>query len=337
MMDRDLPTPADFADASSAAIAACEGLGLRETAQRLAGDGLTGVVAAEEFGGLDLPFDYAVPLLSAAGSALLTFPLLETLIASRLLQASPAAASDIVAGQSLVTIAWTGTAQVKETDGALQISGIVGNASRADECDVAIVRTQDGGAVLVSLDAVKVAALGGLDQDRPSCQLTLDNVRVAAENRITAEKWLAVEADAWLGFAALLLGGAQTCLDMAEEHANTRVQFGKALSANQAMRHLLARQKLQLEGIRNILDSCFLAEGTADLARRKATFVAAGDNAIAIIEKAIQVHGGMGFTWEVPLHRYLRWAHAMRFQGDTDAVLLSLADGIINQHGGQAA
>lgn len=331
MMDRDLPAPADFADAAKAAIAACEGLDLRQTAQRLAGDGLTGVIASEAVGGLGLPFDYAVPLLSAAGAALLTFPLLETLAASRLLEALPEAAGAVVGGEQLVTVAWTGTVDAKPDGDALLVSGVVGNAVRADACDVAIVRLADGGAVLVPLDGVTVDGLEGLDQDRPVSQLTLSAVRVPAQNRIAADVWSAVEADLWLGFAALLLGGAGACLDMAQEHANTRVQFGKALSANQAIRHQLARQKLQLEAIRATIASCFLAEGgTADLTRRKAAFATASENAVAIIERSIQIHGGMGFTWEVPLHRYLRWARALQAQGDSDGVLLSLAGQLID-------
>ncbi|MGB3500610.1 MAG: acyl-CoA dehydrogenase family protein [Mesorhizobium sp.] len=334
MMDRDLPAPQEFADAARAAIAACEGLGIRETAQRLAGDGLAGAIADEAVGGLGLPFDYAVPLLAAAGSSLLTFPLLETLVASRLL---PDVAADIAAGKTVVTIAWNGELAVTGQGEALRVSGIIGNASRADECDFVIARLSDGGAALLPLKDTELHLLPGLDQERPLYQVTVADRLVPAVNLVSAEEWATAEADVWLGFAAICLGAAQTCLDMAQEHANTRAQFGKALSANQAMRHLLARQKLLLEGMRNVLDSCFLEQGTADLARRKAAFAAAAENAIAIIEKSIQVHGGMGFTWEVPLHRYLRWVRSIQAQGDVDAVLLSLADAVIGEQNSQAA
>lgn len=337
-MALELPAPADFADAAKAAIVACSGLGIRDVAERLSGDGLTGVIAPEAIGGLDLSFEYAVPVLTVAGASNLTFPLLETLVASRLLKDQlTAIAADIVAGTSLVTIAWTGMAEAILDGETLIVNGVVSNAIRADECDFALIRLVDGGAILLPLDSVKVEVVTGLDQDRPSSQLLVQAVKVPAEHRLSPEAWNEVEADIWLGFASLLLGGAEACLDMAQEHANTRVQFGKALSANQAIRHQLARQKLQLEAIRNIIRSCFLAEGTADIARHKAAFVVAAENTVAIIERSIQIYGGMGFTWEVPLHRYLRWARALQQQGDSDGVMLSLAGQIINESGVAAA
>src|SRR4051812_9784896 len=78
--------PDEFAATAARAVTACAGLDLREQAQNLAGDGLLGVVADEEVGGLALPLGFAVPVIAAAHSGLLAFPLLETILVGRLLQ-----------------------------------------------------------------------------------------------------------------------------------------------------------------------------------------------------------------------------------------------------------
>src|SRR5262245_6715567 len=80
--------PDEFAATAARAVTACAGLDLREQAQKLAGDGLLGVIADEEVGGLSLSLDFAVPVIAAAHSGLLAFPLLETVLVGRLLQSS---------------------------------------------------------------------------------------------------------------------------------------------------------------------------------------------------------------------------------------------------------
>ena len=101
-------------------------------------------------------------------------------------------------------------------------------------------------------------------------------------------------------------------------HAVTnRRQFGRPLAAFQAMRHLLARQKLALEGIRGALTRAAAADA-APIARQ-AAFLAAAALGPQIAEAAIQAHGGMGFTWDIPLHRYLRRIRSLEAQGEARA------------------
>src|SRR5262245_30645225 len=97
--------PAEFAATAARAVVSCAGLDVRAQARNLADDGLLGVIADEEVGGLALPLGFAVPVIAAAHSGLLGFPLLETLLTGRLLQqAQPNLASMIVSGATLATI-----------------------------------------------------------------------------------------------------------------------------------------------------------------------------------------------------------------------------------------
>jgi alkylation response protein AidB-like acyl-CoA dehydrogenase len=118
------------------------------------------------------------------------------------------------------------------------------------------------------------------------------------------------------------------CLTLAQEHASTRRQFGRALSYNQAIRHALARQKLGLEGIRHAITRSVGDEAGA--LQRDAAFLAAGVYGSVISEGALQIHGGMGFTWDVPVHRHLRRVRALQAQGDSSATLAAFGRRYIN-------
>ena len=98
--------PSEFAVTAARAMADCAALGSREQAKHLANDGLLGVIASQDVGGLDLPLAFAVPVVAAAGSGLLGFPLMEALLLGRALQdALPRAAEAVVAGDMMATIA----------------------------------------------------------------------------------------------------------------------------------------------------------------------------------------------------------------------------------------
>ena len=119
--------------------------------------------------------------------------------------------------------------------------------------------------------------------------------------------------------AAAILGSAEACLALAQEHASTRRQFGHALSYNQAIRHALARQKLGLESIRHAITRSLSDDGGP--VQRDVAFLAAATYGSAISEGALQIHGGMGFTWDVPVHRHLRRIRTLQAQGDASGLI----------------
>lgn len=316
MTDHDL-TPDDFTDTARAVMDACAGAG--STAARmslLAEAGLTGILAPEAAGGMDLPLGFAVPVLAAAGRGFLAAPLLETMLLARAFAGvDDAVAGDLAAGTTCATIAWSGA-----FDGT---TGLVGAAPLAGECDRVLVFRTDGTAVLVSKgEGVEVAEAATLDVDRPEGNIRLSR---AAGPELPAERVAQLTAEAQVLRAALILGAAEDCLDRASAYAQERVQFGKPLSAYQAIQHSLARDCLAVETIRNSIARSLSPHCATPAAAARATFVGAARLGSRVAESAIQVHGGMGFTWDVPLHRHLRMIKTLAAQGGAADLLEAVA------------
>lgn len=317
--------PSEFAVTAARAVADCAALGPREQAKHLANDGLLGVIASEQVGGLDLPLAFAVPVVAAAGSGLLGFPLMEALLLSRALQeALPRAAEAVVSGEMLATIAWQGSVTAEREGESVVLDGYVARAACARDADTLLVRLITGSAVLVPTESegLIVEDAAGLDLNVPEHAVRLQGVTVPVASVVPESAWTALCSDANVLRAAAILGSVETCLAMAQEHASTRRQFGRALSYNQALRHSLARQKLALEGIRHAITRSVSHEAGA--LERDAVFLAASSYGCAIGEGALQVHGGMGFTWDVPVHRHLRRVRALQAQGNASEGLAAL-------------
>ncbi|WP_426954342.1 acyl-CoA dehydrogenase family protein [Muricoccus radiodurans] len=314
--------PAEFADSAARAVAACAALDPAGRAARLAEDGLLGVLAGEEVGGLALEPRFAVPILQAAGAGDLAFPLLETLLLARHLAGpAPDIAAALIAGEVRGTIAWAGTAHP-------DLTGTVGRAPMARGADWVLVRVADGAALLPAASLTLSDAIG-LDETVPEQTVALSGAPPAA--RLDGNTWAALTEDALVLRAALILGAAETCLGLAVEHVSTRRQFGKPLVANQAMRHLLARHKLALEGLRGaITRATTSASDATGLLARRAAFLTAAAQGPLIAEGVIQAHGGMGFTWEVPVHRHLRRIRALEAQGDAPRLREAVAAALID-------
>lgn len=316
-MSEDLD-PAEFTEAAAATVAACAEADV--TARRsalLAETGLLGLMAPEEVGGLALPLRFAVPVLEAAGRGLLGYPLTEAILLARALSdTAPDVAEAICSGTALATIAWSGTIE----------DGVAGNAPGGTEADHVLVMRAGGGAVLLSAGQFTAKDDGGLDLElrtatvRPSgagggVELSLDTV--AALHR--AEKVLR---------AAHITGSAERCVELAVEYANERVQFGSPLSSFQALRHRLSRDRLAVETMRNAVHRAVRDDTGDDVAEDALAWGAAWLGAAAagpdVAESAIQVFGGMGFTWEVPLHRHLRQIRTHVAHGDAGSDLVAL-------------
>jgi alkylation response protein AidB-like acyl-CoA dehydrogenase len=180
----------------------------------------------------------------------------------------------------------------------------------ASSADWVLARLRDGGAALVPSGSTVPAVT--LDVTVPEETLQLEGAEPALV--LDAAAWTALEADALVLRAAAIMGAAETCIALAAEHVSNRRQFGKPLVAYQAVRHMLARHKLGLEGIRGAITRATWDE--AGLLPRQAAFLAAATHGPLIAEGAIQLFGGMGFTTEVPVHRFMRRIRALEAQGE---------------------
>ena len=159
--------------------------------------------------------------------------------------------------------------------------------------------------VTVTLDTVPVAADAVLGAPGQAGPLLAELLRRGA-----------------VGAAAEMLGAARRCLDMAVEYAKVREQFGQPIGSFQAIRHKCADMLLEVE---NSHSAVYYAAWALDAGAEDATLAASvakayvGDAARKVCGEAIQVHGGIGFTWEYDLHLYFKRAKALEpLYGDGD-------------------
>ena len=119
------------------------------------------------------------------------------------------------------------------------------------------------------------------------------------------------KARAFTALAAEAVGIAQKALELAVEHAKSREQFGKPIGIYQAVSHPIVDTYVETELARSLTywAAWCVAEGEADATvAALAAKAQASEAAVAACERSIQVHGGIGFTWEHPLHRYYKRA-----------------------------
>ncbi|MFJ9903458.1 acyl-CoA dehydrogenase family protein [Streptomyces sp. NPDC101152] len=122
---------------------------------------------------------------------------------------------------------------------------------------------------------------------------------------------------ALVALAAEQLGGAQAALDMTVAHARDRTQFGRSIGSFQAVKHTCADMLLRVEAARSAVVRAVRAAGSPTALAEAAAVAQAwcGEAFVFVAAECVQLHGGMGFTWEHDAHLYFRRAQS-------DAVLL---------------
>jgi alkylation response protein AidB-like acyl-CoA dehydrogenase len=335
---------------SSAAVRRAMGgeLGFEpETWKHIAGElGWTGVAIPEAYGGAGLGLVELAMLLEPMGEALLCAPFLSTvcLAAPVLLEAGSEAQrrehlGAIAEGRLVAALAWT------EAGGRWDAEGIETQARRAGSewvlagekrfvldghcADLLVVparRAGSRGAEGVSLFAVPAGAPGverrahvTMDATRRLADVTLRDVRLPADALLGEEGEGMAPLEraferACVALAAEQTGGAQRCLDLAVAHARERVQFGRPIGSFQAIQHRCADMMVAVESARSAAwyAACAVAEGHADLAEVASLAKAWCSEAyFGCAAAALQVHGGVGFTWEYDVHLHLKRARAM--------------------------
>ncbi len=185
-----------------------------------------------------------------------------------------------------------------------------------------VANTSDGpGVFLVDSDTqgLRIDPTPTMDQTRPQAEIVLDDVRCSNDDVIGAPGDAAIAAvDTALDLARVILaaeqvGGAQACLDMAVEYAKVREQFGQPIGRFQAIKHKCADMMIALEAARS---AAWYAGWVA--ANRRAELPEAAAMAQATCSRTyfhcaadnIQIHGGIGFTWEHDAHLYFKRARS---------------------------
>ena len=183
---------------------------------------------------------------------------------------------------------------------------------------------------------LSITPLDTLDATRPIARIVLDEIRVNRDAlfAVGAVASQVLERAGWfaaLALAAEQLGGAQQCLDLTLDYTGQRVQFGRAIASFQAVKHRCAQMMVRIESARSaVLGAAHAWDAEAggavpgaalrgDVAAAKA---AANDAYAFCAQEAIQLHGGVGFTWEYDPHLYFKRAQASGAQfGSTPQLL----------------
>lgn len=298
--------------------------------------GLQAIPFPESAGGLDGGFTELVLIMEEMGRALLCAPFFGSVVLAgfTLLQAgepdelTTGYLERIAGGQLLAALAvaeesgrWAPheiRTTARQDDGAWLLDG--SKAFVVDGCTARLIlvvaRTPRG----LSLFSVEAGAAGLSRRPMTTVDQTRKQARV--ELRSTPARLIGRDGDAvaildrvadraGIALAAEQLGGARYCLEMAVSYAKTRVQFGRPIGSFQAVQHRLSELLLEVEllaaGVRYAAACLDASEPESDIV---AALVRghAGEAYVRVATEAIQVLGGIGFTWEHPAHLYFRRA-----------------------------
>jgi alkylation response protein AidB-like acyl-CoA dehydrogenase len=316
-----------------------------ETWRKMSELGWMGLIFPQELGGTGLCILDLVVVLEEMGRALMPGPFFSTVMlgGSSLLEGGNDAQktrylTPLIAGELKATLAvaeaggaWDAaavTATATADAGGFLLNGIKRFVPDAHVADLILVaaRTEPskGGegvslfAVDVPKDGVTVTTLETLDQTRKLCDVKLDQVRVGPDSllgpRGAGSAILQRVLDrAKVALCAEMCGGAERVLEMSVEYAKVRVQFDRPIGSFQAIQHKCANMLSLVEGakaatyygawaVSNDVPEASLAAAMAKSYASDAYRVVTGE--------AIQIHGGIGFTWEHDLQLYFRRAKA---------------------------
>lgn len=296
--------------------------------------GWCGVHLSESVGGLDLDWVSVCLLQEQMGRRLACVPFFDTAVlsATALKSLLPHALAEHWLTQiatekavAAMALSWqTATARVHSL--GWQLDGTWPSVGSAQMAQVILLpaQTSAGETLLFALDTqssgLKITSLETLDTTRCMALVQANGVNVqdvqclargqAAEALLTRIKYLAA-----IGLAAEQVGVAQACLDMALAYVLERQQFGRSIASFQAIKHRCAQMLVEVESARSaVYGAACLAETPGDatglLVSAAQARVTATEAAQFCARENLQLHGGVGFTWEYDPHFYLRRAQA---------------------------
>jgi alkylation response protein AidB-like acyl-CoA dehydrogenase len=314
--------------------------------QMLAENGWLGITYAEADGGSGLGLTDLVVLMEEIGRAVMPGPYPATVLLGGAAIAASGAPADrqewlpkIAAGEAKATLALTEpnarwdaagvTLGASETRGGFTLSGTKLFVPDAHLADVLVVaaRSRDGSSmedgislflVPKATPGVTVRLLPSVDETRKLCEVRFDNVGVPATALLGEphNAWPALSGvidRAAVALSAEICGAAQRVLDMTVEYAKLRTAFGKPIGSYQGVKHKCADMLVEIENAKSLT---YYAAWAVDEAEPDAAMAvsmakaAASDAGRKVCAAGIQLHGGIGMTWEHDLQLYLKRAKA---------------------------
>lgn len=312
--------------------------------------GWLGLAFPEEYGGQGFGFIDLTVILEEMGAALLPSPFLssvilagQTILVGGSEEQKKTYLPKIADGSLIATLALTepsgrfdaeGIAEVKAApaEDGFEISGTKLFIIDAHVSDVMVVaaRTKDAGdksygITLFLVDSkapgVTINLLKTMDQTRKQSEVVLDGVKVGRERIIGQVDmgWPILRKVLHIACAALcaeMVGGAQRVLDISVDYAKERVQFGRPIGSFQAIKHKCSEMMLQVESAKS---AAYYAAWAIDEDVPEAPLAVSMAKAYCsdayryTAGEGIQVHGGIGFTWEHDMHLYFKRAKFSEF------------------------
>jgi acyl-CoA dehydrogenase len=284
---------------------------------RLTGElGLTGLAVPERHGGAGASLAEVAVAVEETGRVLLPAPYLSTALAGAVLSEGSAVPGDGSLVEFLPGIASGALRAAFAVGGSVtasggSVTGIVQHVLDGAQADLFLVRAGDTLFAVRAADAV-VTPAGTLDESRSQATISFDDAPAVAAG-CAAERaedllrvMLAVES----------AGAAAHCLDVTVGYLKTREQFGRPIGAFQALRHRCADLAVEVTSARSTAYAAVRAAaapaGTASAAELAVLGPLAKRHCVDVFwhvaAEMIQLHGGIGFTWEHEAHRYLKRA-----------------------------
>ena len=278
--------------------------------KRLGDVGALDLLIAEAAGGSGLGMIEAAVVAEEVGRALYAGPWLATAVAS--VRAAAAAGGSLAPARrpTAVALPWPGQEPGFEIDAAGRVRGRQAHVLGATLAPVVLVPARSvEGPVLVAVEEHAVVPEPGIDVATAFGAVTADGVAGSIVGTLPEGALDVVREDVLVVWAADALGCARAALDLTVEHARVRQQFGRPIGAFQAVQHLCvdALETVELAAA-GVLHAAWAADAGEPAERRSAALrcKAFADRLATVGDIAIQVLGGIGYTWEHDAHLRLR-------------------------------
>jgi alkylation response protein AidB-like acyl-CoA dehydrogenase len=290
----------------------------------LAALGTTGLLVPPEYDGAGMTMIEAGIVLEELGAGLHPGPWLSTAVAAtRALtrfgvtnDAAAALFSGIADGSTTATVGPLDGARptaAEQGDGFV-LRGVIDNVSDVAAADVLLVLADEHDstglfAVQTSTPGIEVTPQAGIDQTRKHFRVTLDDTPAQHLATASGDAVEALVDDVIIAWAADALGAARAVLQLAIEYAKVRRQFGQPIGAFQAVQHLCVDMYETVELARSGVIHALWAADAADRDERHLAAMRAkafAGRLASVADNAIQVFGGIGYTWEHDAHLYFK-------------------------------
>ncbi|MGH8014113.1 MAG: acyl-CoA dehydrogenase family protein [Candidatus Binataceae bacterium] len=314
--------------------------------KHMAALGWHGLVIPEAYGGAGLSYVDLVLVLEEMGRVLLPSPFIwTTMVAEAISRAGSEAQKQtllpkIAAGELIATPAWQEqsgqwnaagvNAQARQSGTEFRLEGEKLFVNDGHIADFYLVAARSGGhddqgVTLFMLErerpGIEVTSLKTMDQTRKLAAVKLSDVKASAADVLgeVGSGWRPLAETIDRGkvmLAAEMMGGAQRVLELTTEYAKVRVQFGRPIGSFQAVQHKCANMLIDVEGAKSAVyyASWAVSNQPAQAGLAAALAKAAASDAFRrVAADGIQLHGGIGFTWDHDMHLYFKRAKSSEF------------------------